>query len=190
MTLSACSKLRESHLATKPIACSLDELRKLDLGSTAIWGTSSRVDTVLKHLDGVCIDLLEEARNSFDTLIVVGGGMRIDAAKMWRAERRPDLRLVAIPSVWGIPHTDGIATSRRSGRRSARHIFAASIRIPPPTTINVSKEFRASSSRSIQTPSRCFNTVSTRLDVPQMAVEPRSSFRSSSRLQAIGLVAK
>ncbi len=88
-------------MATKPTACSLDELRGLDLGSTAIWGTPSRVETVLKHLDGVCIGMLEEARKSFDTLIVVGGGTRIDAAKMWRAERRPDLRLVAIPSVWG-----------------------------------------------------------------------------------------
>lgn len=91
----------ESRLATKPLACSLDELKRLDLGITAIWGTSQRVNSVLEHLEGVRIETLEGARHSFDTLVVVGGGTRIDAAKVWRAEQRQDLRLVAIPSIWG-----------------------------------------------------------------------------------------
>lgn len=101
MTLSVCSKAKESHLATKPLACSLNELGALDLGLTAIWGTPSRVYLVLEHLAGVRIEMLEEAQINFDTLIVVGGGTRIDAAKLWRAEQRRDLRLIAIPSIWG-----------------------------------------------------------------------------------------
>lgn len=35
------------------------------------------------------------------TLLVVGGGSRMDRAKRWRAEQSPNTRLILIPSLWG-----------------------------------------------------------------------------------------
>jgi hypothetical protein len=35
------------------------------------------------------------------TLVVVGGGTLLDAAKLWRRRERPGLRLVAVASLWG-----------------------------------------------------------------------------------------
>jgi alcohol dehydrogenase class IV len=35
------------------------------------------------------------------SVVVVGGGTLIDAAKLWRHRQRPDVRLIAVASMWG-----------------------------------------------------------------------------------------
>ena len=55
------------------------------------------------------------------TLVVVGGGALIDAAKVFRADERPAMRLVAIASLWGSgAEASGIAVVRDGERKIPR----------------------------------------------------------------------
>ncbi len=47
------------------------------------------------------VDSLDELADGVHTLLVIGGGAKIDEAKLWRRHARPALRLVAVPSLWG-----------------------------------------------------------------------------------------
>jgi alcohol dehydrogenase class IV len=59
---------------------------------------AARAAAVLPHpLVGSLAGLPDAAR----TLIAMGGGTLLDAAKIFRAESRPALRLIAVPSIWG-----------------------------------------------------------------------------------------
>jgi alcohol dehydrogenase class IV len=51
-------------------------------------------------------------------LVVIGGGALLDEAKYWRAEQRPALRLIAIPSIWGSgAEASPVVALNRSGRK-------------------------------------------------------------------------
>ena len=62
-----------------------------------------------------------EVPKEIGTLIVVGGGTLIDAAKIWRADCRPRARLAAIPSVWGSgAEATRIAVTNEGGLKKIR----------------------------------------------------------------------
>ena len=44
---------------------------------------------------------IDRLHPGIDTLVVVGGGTLIDAAKAWHVDKSPATRLVAIASLWG-----------------------------------------------------------------------------------------
>src|SRR5262249_13087095 len=55
------------------------------------------------------------------TLIAVGGGTLLDAAKLRRAERHPAVGLVAVPSIWGSgAEASPVAVAREGGRKVVR----------------------------------------------------------------------
>lgn len=103
-----------SPLTQRPEVWTLADLQSARLGRTAIWTTPSVARLVGETLaipDDVSVD-------DADTLIVVGGGTLIDAAKLRvRAQaRRP--RLIAIPSIWGSgAEASPIAIGREDGRK-------------------------------------------------------------------------
>lgn len=86
---------------TKPAVWSREQLTTQDLGRVVVWATPSvraRAQAVLPWPQrdpaaGLPVDA--------DTLVVVGGGTLIDAAKAQRRDFAPQLRLVAVPSIWG-----------------------------------------------------------------------------------------
>jgi alcohol dehydrogenase class IV len=87
-------------LPNKPETWSLAQLINAPLGETVLLATpavSAKVrDLPFKKAKGI-----DGLRANLDTLIVVAGGTLIDQAKVWRASRAPNTRLIAIPSIWG-----------------------------------------------------------------------------------------
>jgi alcohol dehydrogenase class IV len=80
---------------------SLAELKASDLSKAALWATRSVRSQVEQELGINSVHDLRELGKQTDTLIAVGGGTLLDEAKAWAAEVCPDVRLVAIPSIWG-----------------------------------------------------------------------------------------
>jgi alcohol dehydrogenase class IV len=85
----------------EPEVWTLERLRKEDLGPAAVRATPSAAARVAAVLPHPLVESLADLPDATRTLIAVGGGTLIDAAKIFRAESRPALRLIAVPSVWG-----------------------------------------------------------------------------------------
>jgi len=85
----------------KPEVWTLEELATFDFKNAAIWTLPFLRHKVERRLSLPVIEDNEEPSGDLDTLIVIGGGVLIDRAKVWRKENRPEMRLIAIPSIWG-----------------------------------------------------------------------------------------
>lgn len=86
---------------SRPEVWTPEQLAGASVGKALLWGSAERVRAVAKWLDVPVLDSLADVPAHLDTLVVVGGGTRIDEAKIWRHEQRPGVRLVAVPSLWG-----------------------------------------------------------------------------------------
>ena len=80
---------------SKPEVWTLADLCAARLGRTALWTTPS----VAKIVRETLVIPEEAAIDEAETLIVVGGGTIIDAAKLRARSHR--VKLIAIPSIWG-----------------------------------------------------------------------------------------
>src|SRR5262249_50055092 len=85
----------------EPEVWTLERLLAEDLGPAVIWATPSVAGRVAAALPHPLLEPLAGLPTTTRTLIAVGGGTLIDAAKVFRVETAPGLRLIAIPSVWG-----------------------------------------------------------------------------------------
>jgi alcohol dehydrogenase class IV len=85
----------------KPIVLTLEELKNYGLGKAAIWARSYLWDKLDKHFSLPLISDSDTPPVNLDTLIVIGGGILLDKAKVWRMEKSPTTKLIAVPSVWG-----------------------------------------------------------------------------------------
>ena len=79
----------------------LDRLLATDLGSAALYASRAVAERAGSRLGLAPADSLDALPDGLDTLVVVGGGRRMDEAKLWRADNAPGMRLVVIPSLWG-----------------------------------------------------------------------------------------
>jgi alcohol dehydrogenase class IV len=86
---------------TKPAVWSLEHLTAQDLGRVVVWATPSARARVQAELPWPQRDPAAGLPTDADTLVVVGGGTLIDSAKAQRRDFAPQLRLVAVPSIWG-----------------------------------------------------------------------------------------
>jgi alcohol dehydrogenase class IV len=95
-----------SATSAAPAGAALQPVLDLDaldaLGDGAYWlatpSVRERVRARLRLPEAPSLDAVPaDAR----TLVVVGGGTLLDAAKLWRRRERPGLRLVAVASLWG-----------------------------------------------------------------------------------------
>jgi hypothetical protein len=85
----------------RPVVWTLEELEKSDLNKAAIWARPYLWDKLDKHFSVPLISANDMPPADLDKLIVIGGGILIDKAKVWRKEKSPDTKLIAIPSIWG-----------------------------------------------------------------------------------------
>ena len=87
----------------KPAVWSLNQLKNNDLRNAVIWTIPQLVNKVQKVLQYPIIKYPSESpdKSNLDSLIVSGGGVLIDEAKIWRNENNINLKLIAIPSIWG-----------------------------------------------------------------------------------------
>lgn len=86
---------------TKPAVWPLDTLLRQDLGRTSIWASPSVRELVQATFPWPTANPTAEFPVDVDTLVVVGGGSLIDMAKALRHDTAPQVRLIAIPSIWG-----------------------------------------------------------------------------------------
>jgi alcohol dehydrogenase class IV len=84
-----------------PAVWSLQRLAQELPEDTVIWATPSVQQTVGETLRWPIVDVAAGFPTDAGAVIVVGGGTLIDHAKRERHTRAPQVRLVAIPSLWG-----------------------------------------------------------------------------------------
>lgn len=85
----------------EPLIWSVERLLAEDFSNAVVWSTPSvreRSESTLPYPHRVPLAPLDANTR---TLIVIGGGTLMDAAKVFRSERAPTVSLVAIPSIWG-----------------------------------------------------------------------------------------
>lgn len=90
-----------TQVATRPVVWSFETLLGQDLGRALIWASPSVRERAHATLPWPVADPAGGIPQDLDTLVVVGGGTLLDAAKAQRRETAPRIRLIAIPSVWG-----------------------------------------------------------------------------------------
>ena len=85
---------------TKPVEMYLDDLRGLPANSTEFWiqpSVRQEVERALQVPAGEPTKISDDTR----TVVAIGGGKLLDAAKAWRADHSPETSLIAVPSIWG-----------------------------------------------------------------------------------------
>jgi alcohol dehydrogenase class IV len=85
----------------KPEVWTLEKLATSDLKNAAIWTRPYLRQRVQRELSLPIIEDDQEPSRELNTLIVIGGGVLTDRAKVWRRENQPQMTLIAIPSIWG-----------------------------------------------------------------------------------------
>jgi len=105
----------------EPRILTVAQLLAEDLSPAVVWPTPSvraRTQLTLPYPHRPPLEPLDENTR---TLIVVGGGTLIDAAKVFRHDRSPGLILVAIPSIWGSgAESSPVAVSQQGNRKVIR----------------------------------------------------------------------
>ncbi len=86
-------------MSLKPEVIPLEQLRDHFQGETQALCSAAIAAQVAAEFRVNTISALPAP--GLGTLLVVGGGSRMDRAKRWRAEQSPSTRLIVIPSLWG-----------------------------------------------------------------------------------------
>lgn len=104
----------------QPQLITLESLCHRPPGSAVVWCVPEVAGQVLAGLPFPVVAPLQ-APGEARTLIVVGGGVLLDEAKVWRLENAPALELIAIPSLWGSgAEASPIAVLNREGKKVIR----------------------------------------------------------------------
>jgi len=85
----------------KPEVWPLEKLLTHAFENAAIWTRPYLRQKVEGNLSLPILKDDEEPSHNLDALIVIGGGVLIDKAKVWRKENNPMMQLIAVPSIWG-----------------------------------------------------------------------------------------
>lgn len=96
----------------------VDELcARADAGAVVVADPAVR-ERVGRSLPFKCVGSVDALPETAATIIAVGGGMLLDAAKAWRGMRAPAARLIAVPSIWGSgAEVSPITVLNRDGRK-------------------------------------------------------------------------
>jgi alcohol dehydrogenase class IV len=78
-----------------------EDLSRADLAHAVLWSLPRFEARAAERFGLPIVRELADVPREARTLVVLGGGTRIDEAKLWRRDERAELRLIAIPSVWG-----------------------------------------------------------------------------------------
>ena len=176
---------------------SSDELTAFPLGETEMWVQNAVLAEVRERLP---FEVGETLRPGADTrrVIVVGGGTLLDGVKGWWADHRPDLELIAVPSIWGSgAEVSPIVVRTVDGRKSVRvgeefvptrvaYLPELSSLVPPDRAISACGDCWSHALEGFLSPlaSVELRKEIARLIAEMLAVEPGNSpewFRLSSR---------
>lgn len=84
----------------RPVEMAFDDLLGLPPESTEVWVQSAvrkKVEESLPFRIGEPMKIAPQTKR----VVAIGGGMLLDNAKAWRADRSPATGLIAVPSIWG-----------------------------------------------------------------------------------------
>ena len=96
-------------------------MKAADLGKATIWCTPSVSVYVQSHLSIPLSEPLTNFPADTRTLIAIGGGYLLDESKAWIQDKAPNVRLVAIPSLWGSgAEASPIIVQNRNGAKVIR----------------------------------------------------------------------
>lgn len=97
-----------------------------EIAPAVVWATPSVRDAARSAIRFPLAEPLLPLPAGTRTLIVVGGGRLIDAAKVFRHESAPGVRLVAVPSIWGSgAEASPVAITNGGGGRKVIRMDAA-----------------------------------------------------------------
>lgn len=104
---------------SRPETWTVDELAGAELGVAVVRALPRFRERVRERLGLPVLAADEDVPADATTLIVVGGGTLIDEAKLWRLRERPEMRLIAVPTVWGsgAEVSPIVALTREGGKR-------------------------------------------------------------------------
>lgn len=85
----------------KPEGWSLEDVRRLDPAKTALVTSCSVRQKIEEIVNLKSLKRLEDVPPGVEYIIVAGGGLLLDAGKVFRVSERPSAKLIAIPTVWG-----------------------------------------------------------------------------------------
>jgi len=74
---------------------------KSEVETYSVWASASVRKLAGQRWQGRPVSSPEETLGDCPGLVAVGGGRMMDQAKYFRARRRPGMRLVLVPSIWG-----------------------------------------------------------------------------------------
>lgn len=77
------------------------QLHTVPTDRTVVWGSKVRAVWLGEQLGVRAVNSLDQVTHKIINLIVIGGGVPLDEAKAWRHDQRPDIYLIAVPSLWG-----------------------------------------------------------------------------------------
>ena len=105
----------------KPQLWPLSRLSAADIGPAVVWATPSVRGVTELALPHPHREPLTDLPPGTRTLVAIGGGTLLDAAKVWRREQAPHVALVAVPSLWGSgAEASPVAVANEGGRKVVR----------------------------------------------------------------------
>lgn len=102
----------------KPEVWDFDQLLASDLNNAAVWTLSFLSGKVRERFPLPIVEASGTPPQGLTTVLVVGGGVLIDKAKVWRKQNNPEMRLIAVPSIWGSgAENSSIAVLNEGGKK-------------------------------------------------------------------------
>jgi succinate semialdehyde reductase len=105
----------------EPEVWTFKQLKATDIGKAVMWITPSVHSFVKNRLPFSSIDTIDSLPPDAQALLVIGGGVLIDEAKAFRNDRRENMKLITIPSIWGSgAEISPIVVLNRAGKKDIR----------------------------------------------------------------------
>ena len=108
-------------MASRPDVWPVARLSSPDIAPAIVWATRSVRTATEAAIPYPHREPLGSLPPGTRTLVAVGGGTLLDAAKVFRRERAPGVFLVAVPSIWGSgAEASPVAVTNEGGRKVVR----------------------------------------------------------------------
>lgn len=85
----------------RPRFIKLEDVVDYEIENGLIWSFSFLKEKITDRINLPYLDFPDEPQPGTSVVVAVGGGVLLDTAKIWRKEKSPQTRLIAIPSIWG-----------------------------------------------------------------------------------------
>ena len=102
----------------KPQLIHIQNVAEMNGDTTVVWCIPEVKEWASKTIPFRLLEPLRELPPEVSSVVVIGGGVLLDEAKVFRRRNRPDLTLIAIPSIWGSgSEVSPVAVLNREGKK-------------------------------------------------------------------------